>query len=116
MQRNVQRRREHYQALTHATSGRRRIRPLLPALPPDAAPYVFPLWVDQPDPGYAELRALKAPVSRWDDLWPSTPAIEGDYGASWSHHVLQLACHQDMRDDERTWLVETLIRTYEKPD
>jgi hypothetical protein len=69
--------------------------------------------VDRPDPGYAALRELKAPVSRWDDLWPATPALAGDHGPRWSHHVLQLACHQDMTDDERAWLIETLVRTYE---
>ena len=92
------------------------MRPLFPELPPQTAPYVFPLWVDRPDPGYAALRELKAPVSRWDDLWPATPALDGDHGPRWSHHVLQLACHQDMTDDDRRWLVETLLRTYEKLD
>lgn len=115
MLRNVQRRRDHYLAFTLELSGRTRMRPLLPELPADAAPYVFPLYVDQPDPGYAALRELKAPVSRWDELWPSTPAISGDHGPLWSHHVLQLACHQDMTDADRAWMVETLVRTYEKP-
>lgn len=61
-----------------------------------AAPYVFPLWVDNPDSIYLALRALKLPVFRWDRIWPKTPNLPGDTGALWSHHVLQLLCHQDL--------------------
>ena len=68
------------------------------------APYVFPLWVDDPDSIYQALRTLKLPVFRWDRIWPNTPNFPGDTGALWSHHVLQLLCHQDLdrADIDRT--------------
>ncbi|MEO5794922.1 MAG: DegT/DnrJ/EryC1/StrS family aminotransferase [Rhodoferax sp.] len=68
------------------------------------APYVFPLWVDDPDSIYQALRALKLPVFRWDRIWPNTPNFPEDTGALWSHHVLQLLCHQDLNstDIDRT--------------
>jgi perosamine synthetase len=68
------------------------------------APYVFPLWVDEPDSIYQALRALKLPVFRWDRIWPDTPTLPGDIGPLWSHHVLQLLCHQDLNtaDIDRT--------------
>ena len=111
-ERIVFRRREHYMFLTRALSGLSSMRPLRAHLPENCAPYVFPLWVDQADPGYAELRRLEFPVSRWDRLWPTTPAIEGDSGTQWSIHVLQLACHQDLSSNELQRMVDTLKRVY----
>jgi hypothetical protein len=82
-------------------------RPLFPSNTDSVistAPYVFPLWVDEPDAIYQALRALKLPVFRWDRIWPNTPTLQGDIGPLWSHHVLQLLCHQDLSttDIERT--------------
>ena len=82
-------------------------RPLFPsnaAQTSHIAPYVFPLWVDDPDPVYQILRERNMPVFRWDRIWPGTPALKEDVGALWSHHVLQLLCHQDLNqaDVDRT--------------
>lgn len=108
----VERRRENYAFFTHALSGVAGRHPLLPQLPDHCAPYVFPLWVDQPDPGYAELRRLGFPVSRWDRLWPTVTTLEEDFGLKWSHHVLQLACHQDLTSAELHQMVSTLKQIY----
>lgn len=110
--RNARLRRRHFENYAFAFAGRLNLRPLPLALAPHSGPYVFPLWVDEPDPGYAELRRLKAPVLRWNRRWPDVPRIEGDQGAAWSHHVLQLACHQDMTDADRTSVVESMVRVY----
>lgn len=111
-ERIVARRRAHYTFLTQALSGLTGVHPLRPQLPENCAPYVFPLWVDHPDPGYAELRQLAFPVSRWDRLWPTVSTIEEDTGLKWSHHILQLACHQDQTFDELQQMVDTLKRIY----
>ncbi len=115
LSRIVLRRQARYAELARRLAGRPGLRPLLPVLPADSAPYVFPLWVDRPDPGYAELRRLQMPVFRWDRLWPGMPELPGDHGARWSHHVLQLACHQDLSDAELDELVETVLRLYTEP-
>ena len=111
-QRIVRLRREHYQILANALSGHAGLRPLLPILPDSAVPYVFPLWVDQPDPGYQAMRSAQMPVFRWDRLWPNTPALAGDHGNRWSHHVIQLACHQDMSKSDIDRLIEHVIRVF----
>ena len=111
-QRIVARRRENYIFLAQALSGLDGLRPLRLHLPDNCAPYVFPLWVDLPDPGYGELRRLEFPVSRWDRLWPTVPDIGEDSGLKWSHHVLQLACHQDLTPNELQQMVATLKRVY----
>jgi perosamine synthetase len=111
----VEQRREHFARLAAALSGHRGLRPLRTELPADCAPYVFPLWVDEPDPGYAELRRLRMPVFRWERLWPGMPEIDGDHGVRWAHHVIQLACHQDLSDDDLARFVHELLRLYARP-
>lgn len=111
-ERIVLRRRARYLQLAQRLSGVAGMRPLQPLLPEDCAPYVFPLWVDRPDPGYAALRALGIPVFRWDRLWTGTPRIAGDHGLQWSHHVLQLACHQDFSDGEFERYISALLGQY----
>lgn len=69
-----------------------------PAQP--AAPYVFPLWVDDADRVYDALRNAGLPVFRWDRIWPGTPDLPGDVGLLWARHVLQLLCHQDLSESD----------------
>ncbi len=88
------------------------LRPLRPLLPDDCAPYVFPLWVETPDPGYQALRRLGFPVSRWDQRWPTIPNIADDQGPLWSHHVLQIACHQDLSEPELQRMLTLIKQIY----
>ena len=111
-QRIVASRRRNFQLFARTLGNVRGMKPLCVELPDDCAPYVFPLWVDQPDPGYAELRRLGFPVSRWDRLWPTVSRIDNDFGVRWSSHILQLACHQDLTQAELERMVATLKRVY----
>jgi hypothetical protein len=111
-ERIVEQRRRNYSLLAQRLAGQPGLHPLRPQLPPDCAPYVFPLWVEQPDPGYLELRQLRMPVFRWDRLWPGVPQLPGDQGRAWSHHVLQLACHQDLSDSDLERFIAALLRLY----
>lgn len=109
----VARRRRHYERLDRELSGHTGLRPLLRGpLPAGCVPYVFPLWVDKPDPAYAELRRLGMPVFRWDRLWPGTPVLPLDCGRLWSHHVIQLACHQDLSEAHLDAFVRHLLRLF----
>lgn len=110
----VARRRAHYETLWRLAQRLPGARPLFGALPAQAAPYAMPLWVDEPEPVYAALRAAGCAVFRWDRVWPGMPQFDNDPGASWRTHVLQLLCHQDLDDTmlARTSavLTETLTR------
>lgn len=108
----VDRRRARYADLVALLSGHIGLRPLRPDLPEDCAPYVFPLWVEDPDPGYAEMRRRGEPVFRWDRRWPGIDPIPGDSGQAWSHHVLQLACHQDLPDDSVERYARTIVELF----
>ncbi|MDR7296384.1 hypothetical protein J2X16_001723 [Pelomonas aquatica] len=107
----VERRRAHYDTLYRGTLGLPGARPLLGALPAQAAPYVMPLWVDDPEPAYAALRAAGCAVFRWDRVWPGVPAFHDDHGARWRTQVLQLLCHQDLQPSMLARTCELLKQT-----
>jgi len=117
--RAIARRQRHYAAYQRrfaACPGARALQPADAATLCQAAPYVFPLWVDAPEPVYARARALGLPVFRWDRIWPGTPgALAGDQGPLWSHHVLQLACHQSLSEREVERIADLLADAMKGP-
>lgn len=92
----VANRRRNYAALAKHLSGIEGARALHPELPDGVAPYVFPLYVDDPAASYQPLRSSGIPIFRWDDIWPGTPVFKGDTGPDWAHRVFQIGCHQDL--------------------
>lgn len=107
-------RRENYAYLAERLEDFPGARPLLPELPPTAVPYVFPLWVEDPDRRYAALKAERFPVFRWNWLWPGTPALPDEHGLLWSRHVFQLPCHQDLSREHLDALVDRLGRIFDR--
>ncbi len=90
------RRRENFARYARHFANVAGARPVFAAATSAAAPYVFPLWVDDAERVYAMARAQRLPIFRWDRIWPGTPVLAHDHGPLWSHHVLQLLCHQDL--------------------
>lgn len=104
----VSARRANYTWLAQRLAALKGARPLQPDLGPDAVPYVFPLWVDDPEAVYMKVRQSGVPVFRWDDRWPETPALANDTGERWATHVFQIGCHQDLDAGELAWIADTL--------
>jgi len=99
----VQQRRANFTRWHGALAGAPGGRALVPALPELCAPYVYPFWVEgaeRADHVYAALRLARLPVFRWDRVWPGTPADPADTGMHWSRQVLQLLCHQSLRQGD----------------
>lgn len=99
----ARRRSANYQLFERLFAGDADARPLMARPAGASAPYVFPLWIANPDWAdhvYLSLRRQGFAVFRWDRIWPGTPTLPGDQGALWSRQVLQLLCHQDL--DEAT--------------
>jgi len=92
----VEHRRRNYAALAGRLSGIDGAHALCPDLPNDATPYVFPLYMNDPEASYQRLRSAGIPLFRWDDVWPGTPVLNGDHGLDWAQRVLQIGCHQDL--------------------
>jgi dTDP-4-amino-4,6-dideoxygalactose transaminase len=102
------RRRANYELLSTLLGNVAGARVLEPRLPAEAVPYVFPLWVDEPERSYQALRGAGVPIFRWDVLWPGVPALAGDHGLRWAHHVFQLGCHQDLSEREVRQIASTV--------
>ena len=79
------------------------------------APYVFPLWVDDADRVFHAMRAQNMPVFRWDRIWPGTPELPNDTGLTWSRHLLQMLCHQDLSEQDVRHAAQTLINLLKAP-
>lgn len=108
-------RRRNYRELARLFSGMTGAHALVAELPENAAPYVFPLYVQNPETSYQRLRAAGVPIFRWDEIWPGTPCIEGDQGLDWATHVFQLGCHQDLSLDDIAAIAATARDIIESP-
>ena len=106
-------RRRNYADLARQLSRVAGARPLVGELPAEATPYVFPLYVENPDASYQRLRAAGVPIFRWDELWPGTPGIANDHGLDWASRVFQLGCHQDLSPGDIGAIAATVQKTIE---
>ncbi len=101
-------RRRNYAELAGRLSQLPGARVLYGELPPTAVPYVFPLYVHEPERSYLRLRSAGIPIFRWDDVWPGRPALDGDCGVDWSTRVFQLGCHQDLSTEDIAAIAATV--------
>jgi len=112
MSRAYHNRRAHFSLLLNCSAQLVSARPLGSSLPVGAAPYVFPLWADNPNESFVALRALGIAVFRWDWRWPNTPQEASDQGNAWAHHVLQLPCHQDLSVEDMDYFEKSLTKVF----
>ncbi len=104
---NIDRRRHHYDRWASAVADLPHCRALYPALPEACVPYMFPLYIDLPDPHFYALKHLGVPIWRWDQMAVSDCAFAANYRL----HLLHLPCHQSLSDSEMAWMVAALRKT-----
>lgn len=97
----AQRRRDRYRQWSTATMNLPYCRPLHPALPEDCTPYMFPLYINQPEPHFHWLKQIGLPLYRWDSIAVSDCPTAGDYRL----HLLQLPCHPSLSDSDMDWMI-----------
>lgn len=98
-------RRRHYLQLEQALAGLPGCRPLFPALPDGACPWVFPVLFDDPEPVFAALQRARVPVVRFGAvLWPGVDASVCPNSANLGRRLIAFPCHQELSAAERTWL------------
>lgn len=101
------RRRRRYRQLLSALGQRASCRPLLPELPPEVVPHLFPIWVDRLEDVFPKLEDAALPLQRFGQfLWPGVDESVCRVSSDYSHHLIQLPCHQELRDDEVEWMIE----------
>lgn len=98
------RRRANYSKLVRRLEGLGGARPLLPELPDSVVPYMFPLLINDADIVFPRLKRLGVPIYRWEETPAGLCAVTDRYRLG----LLQLPCHQELRDTELDWMVESL--------
>lgn len=110
----VEGRRRHYLELERALAGAPGWRPLFPALPDGACPWVFPLLADHPEALFARLRAAGVPMVRFgSSLWPGVDDAVCANSMELGRRLFGLPVHQELRDAERSRLAAAVRRALE---
>ena len=78
------------------------IRPLFPSLPDRVVPYAFPLLTDAEGLLFHTVKLAGIPLWRWEDMAVTECPISRDYRL----RLLQLPCHQDLREEELDWMFD----------
>ena len=112
----ARRRREFFGRMLAHFTAHRGCRPLITELPEGVVPYMFPLWVDDLSTVFPVLEDRAVPMQRFgqflspevnDDLCPNSTAF--------SKQLIQLPCHQDLREDELDWILDTVSSVISTP-
>ncbi len=93
-------RRENYQYWLDAVRGLPACKALVPTLPPDCVPYMFPLLIDSPKTHFHLLKLLGLPVWRWDEMANSSCPVAARYRLN----LLHLPCHQELTAEQMNWM------------
>jgi len=113
----VQRRRRHYLALQAALAGLPGCRPLFPALPDGACPWVFPVLAEQPEALFDILHAAGVPMVRFGaTLWPGVDDSVCANSMVLGRRLIAFPCHQELDEDELAWMsnaIRAALRTIE---
>jgi dTDP-4-amino-4,6-dideoxygalactose transaminase len=100
-------RRRNFQRLATGLRGCKGIAPLFSALPATVVPYMFPLLIDDPATVFPRLKAKRVPIWRWEDL----DHTGCDISRAYAHRLLQLPCHQELRESEIGWMIDVIRET-----
>ena len=95
-------RRENYLRWQEGVRDLTSVKPFFPCLPDGVVPYVFPLLVDAV--GFHLFKLAGIPLWRWEDMAVTDCPISRDYRI----RLLQLPCHQELREDELAWMIATV--------
>lgn len=99
-------RRQNYQHWVKAVADLPHCRALLPDLPADCVPYMFPLFIDHPEPHFNTLKHLGVPVWRWDDMAVSNCQVASTYRLQ----LLHLPCHQELSPLQMDWMTAAVSK------
>ena len=103
----VERRIENYGRLAAAFASLSGCRPLFRSLPEGVVPFMVPLWVERLSEVFPKLEDQAVPMQRFGQfLWPGVDESVCEASAAFSHHLLQLPCHQELSAAELDWIID----------
>lgn len=79
-------------------------RALFATMPPDCAPYMFPLVMNAPEPYFCMLKQRAMPIYRWDDMAVSDCEVASRYRL----RLLHLPCHQSLSERQMQWMISVV--------
>jgi perosamine synthetase len=97
-------RRENYKYWVNAVANLPAGKALLPVLPTDCVPYMFPLLIDSPQEHFHLLKLMGVPVWRWDEMAVSGCPVAAKYRLS----LLHLPCHQELTSAQMNWMAQVV--------
>lgn len=102
-------RRKNYTILFESLSDLPGCRPLFDKLPKEVIPYVFPLFVEEPEKFFRPLKNHGVPVIRFGEfLWKGMDVNICSVSASLSKRVFQFPCHQELTAAELDWMIKEI--------
>tara|TARA_R110001583_G_scaffold143203_1_gene295320 strand:+ start:31067 stop:32257 length:1191 start_codon:yes stop_codon:yes gene_type:complete len=107
MQSIIDKRRNNFQRYLDAFKTTASIKPLHQQLPDRVVPYIFPLLLEDPQHHFSRLKLAGVPIWRWEELVTSDGPVSTDYRLS----LIQLPCHQSLKDEEIEWIINTIQAT-----
>lgn len=102
-------RRRNYTILFEALSELSGCHPLFSKLPDGVIPYVFPLFVEEPEKFFKSLKNHGVPVIRFGEfLWREMDVCTCSVSISLSKRVFQFPCHQELTPAELDWMIKEI--------
>jgi len=108
---NITRRKSNFRRWAQALKNVANCHALFPDLPEGCVPYMFPLYIDHPNPHFLWLKHLGVPIWRWDEMAISNCPIAQDYRL----HLLHLPCHQALLESQMDWMIAACQKTLRLP-
>lgn len=105
----IQLRRKHYQKMLLALSDVPNIKILFQVLPHHTVPWVFPVYVNQPEKFFPLLKMQGIPVWRFGEFLDK--AVTSDIcptSCEYSKHIFQFPCHQSLLPHELDWMLNQI--------
>jgi hypothetical protein len=112
LEQSAQLRRQNYQKLHQALAQLPNSRPLFSHLPNNTVPFVYPLYVENPQKYFKPLKMLGVPIWRFGEfLAPEVTQETCPISIDYSAHLFQFPCHQSLKPEELDWMIEQITQT-----
>lgn len=104
-------RRKYYNAYVDALANVPGCRPLHPELPKDVVPLIFPVYVENVETIFDNLKKNAVPIWRFGEFLDDAVTRElCPVSYDYSKSVLQFPCHQEMSSSEVEWIIDQIKR------